>query len=512
MLEKIKSFFKSKFFIAAMAGALCSLAFAPFYLIIFAVVSIAIFYFLIDKSHNKKLAFLYGFCYGFGYFLAGNYWIAISLLVDADEFAWLIPFCLTLIPGVLALYFAFLALSFFTLVKKFHFQKNYEKIIIFALLWVVFEFLRSYLFTGFPWNLLGYSTLFYEGFAQSANIFGTYGLSFLIVLIALIPNLFFKNNHKKSDKIFAGIIVFLAVANLIYGIFSLDDKKLFTNDEYRLRIVQANIKQEMKWVEHEKYRNFLKTIALTNSKSLDGIKTVIWAETSTPYAIEENSGVIEKLKLATPENGILITGALRFEHDGHQINQAWNSVFAISKKGIESFYDKHHLVPFGEYVPLEKYLPFVQKITDGAIGFSAGDGPKTLDVHGLRFSPLVCYEVIFPDKIIDKNNIPDLLVNVTNDAWFGVSTGPFQHFDMARMRAIEYGTALARAANTGISAFIDPLGRVVAKIGLNEEGVIDVSLVTRNDETIYLQYGDKPLFLLLGLILILLICLKKWWR
>jgi apolipoprotein N-acyltransferase len=512
MLEKIKSFFKSKFFIAFASGALCSLAFAPFYLVIFAIISIAIFYFLIDKSNNKKLAFYYGFFYGFGYFLAGNYWIAISLLVDADEFAWLIPFCLTLIPGVLALYFAFLAFCFEVIIKKFHFRENHYKITIFAVLWVIFEFLRSYLFTGFPWNLLGYSALFNEAFAQSANIFGVLGLSFLMVLIALLPLLFFKNNHKKPDKIFAAIIVVLALLNLIYGKNYISDEKLTINHEHKLRIVQANIKQEMKWAEHEKYRNFLKAISLTNSRNLDDIKTVIWAETSTPYAIEKNSAVVEKLKLAIPKNGSLITGALRFEHDSYRITSAWNSVFTLSENGIDNFYDKHHLVPFGEYVPLEEYLPFIQKITNGSIGFSKGSGPKTLEANGLKYSPLVCYEVIFFDKIIDKNDFPELLVNVTNDAWFGLSSGPFQHFDMARMRAIEYGISLVRSANTGISAFVDPFGRVIAKIGLNEEGIIDVDLITKNEKTIYATKGSWPLIWLLLAIIAIIFAMKKWWR
>lgn len=512
MLEKISNFFKSKLFVAFGAGALCSLAFAPFNLIIFSVISITVFYFLIEKSHNQKQTFFYGFCYGFGYFLAGNYWIAISLLVDAKEFAWLIPFCLTLIPGILAIYFALLAVSFKALTKKFHLNKNYQKITIFAILWIFFELIRSFLFTGFPWNLLGYSALFSEYFSQMANIFGVYGLSFLIVLISLTPILFLKNNHQKSDKIFACLILILTIANLLYGKFYIDEAKLITDSKTKLRIVQSNIKQEMKWDEREKYRNFLKTISLTNSKNLDDVKIVIWSETSTPYAIEANSQVLEKLKLATPKNGFLITGALRFKHDNYQINQAWNSVFTVSQNGIENFYDKHHLVPFGEYVPLQKFLPFINKITDGALGFSSGDGAKTLNAGNLKFSPLICYEVIFPDKIIDKNSPPNLLINVTNDAWFGFSSGPFQHFDMTRMRAIEHGLFLARAANTGVSAFIDPFGRVIAKINLNEEGIIDANLITKNQRTIYSKHGNKPLLILIALAIALLIISRKWWR
>jgi apolipoprotein N-acyltransferase len=281
-MKKVQQFFKSKYFISSFAGALCALAFAPFYLIIFAPISLSVFYFLLEKEKNNKPIFFLGFTYGFGYFLAGNYWIAISLLVDAHSFAWLIPFALTLIPSALALYLALLALSYKKIISRFHFHKNYQKILIFAILWIIFEALRSHLFTGFPWNLLGYIWMIDEVLAQSANVFSIYGLSFLAVLISLLPILFLKNHNKKDDKIFATIITLLFIANLTYGKIYIDDDKLVINEESKIRLVQANIKQEMKWDEREKYKNFLKTINLTNYASLDGIKMVIWSETSLP--------------------------------------------------------------------------------------------------------------------------------------------------------------------------------------------------------------------------------------
>ena len=205
------------------------------------------------------------------------------------------------------------------------------------------------------------------------------------------------------------------------------------------------------------------------------------------------------------DGGILITGGLRLKMlQSGDVDVVWNSVFAIGNEGVIDSYDKHHLVPFGEYVPLQKYLPFVQKITDGAIGFSQGDALKTIHGKLFSFSPLLCYEVIFPDKIIDQNDRPDLLVNLTNDAWFGNSSGPYQHFDMAKMRAVEYGIPLARVANTGITAFFDPWSRVINKINLNQDGVIDVKLTKNLEPTIYGRYGFAPLFLLVSLLLILL--------
>ncbi len=452
-----------------------------------------------------RQAAILGFCYGFGYFFAGIYWISISLLVDAEKFAWLIPFALTLLPSVLALYFSALAAAYKKLNHKFHFTKKYQKVLLFALLWLVFEVLRSLLFTGFPWNLIGYSLMFSDAAIQAASIFGIYGLSFFATLLCLTPALFIK--PVKNDKIFAAILLILFIGNFIFGYCRLQNTKIVESDSTKLRLVQGNIKQDLKWNPAQKYRNFIKHVELSNALDKENIAAVIWSETAVPYAIDDGEELMRELQKAVPQNGVLITGALRVAYEGaplqssatspsqRTVQNVWNSVFTLNKNGIANYYDKHHLVPFGEYIPFAKFLPFVEKITGGAEGFGEGGGPQTLDAEGFTFSPLICYEVIFSDKIIDKTNRPDLLVNVTNDAWFGTSSGPFQHFDMAKMRAVEYGVPLARVANTGISAFIDPLGRVKNSTNLNQEGFIDVNLVNKLDETIFSRFNHLPLLL-----------------
>lgn len=503
-MKKIKDFLKNKFSVALIFGAVFCFAFAPFNFFPAAIISLSVFYFLLEKESEKKQIFWLGFFYGFGYFLAGVYWISISLLVEAEKFAWLIPFALTLIPSALALYLALFAVSYKFLILKLKLAQTYQKILLFSICWLAFEVLRSLLFTGFPWNLIGYVWMFDVRFAQLSSIFGIYGLSLFAVLISLLPILFFKKNSI-GDKIFAGILILFFIGNFLFGFFYIDDKKLITTDKTKLRLVQANIKQEMKWDVEEKYKNLLKHIALTNSQSLDDVKAVIWSETSVPYVIENNSDLIKKLNFAMP----LITGGIRPEREEENIKNVWNSVFVIENNLVKSFYDKHHLVPFGEYIPLQKFLPFVEKITDGAVGFSEGDGPQTLATSAFSFSPLLCYEVIFTDEIVQKNSRPDLLVNLTNDAWFGVSSGPYQHFNMARMRAIEQGIPLARVAGTGITAFVDPFGRVVKKIDLNQEGIIDVDFIKKFAPTIYVNYGYKPLILLLAVMSLFLITTKK---
>lgn len=517
-MQKIKIFFRNRLLIAFLAGSSCALAFAPFYFFIAAVISLSIFYFLLENC-DKKSAAKVGFFYGFGYFLAGTCWISISLLVDAEKFAWLIPFALILIPSTLAIYFLLFAVSYKFFVKKFYLTKIHQRILAFTFFWLIFEILRSYLFSGFPWNLLGYIWMFDVIFAQSANIFAVYGLSGLAVLTCLFPILFLKltphfltkkpfSEISFSDKIFAVILFLLFSANLIYGYCRIDDKKIIYDEKTKIRLVQGNVKQEMKWDVSEKYRNFIKHIELTNSQDIDGVKVVIWSETSVPYVIDEDSDeLLRKLHLAVPNDGLLITGALRINYTDDsksKISDVWNSIFTINKSGVVDHYDKHHLVPFGEYVPLQKFFPFIEKITDGAIGFSKGEGVKTVLTPYFSFSPLVCYEAIFPDEVVNRRSRPDLLVNLTNDAWFGNSSGPYQHFDMVRMRAIEQGISLARVANTGISGFIDPFGRVVFRINLNHIGIFDINLIKKLAPTVYYNYGFLPLILLLSLIFLFL--------
>lgn len=508
----MKELITNKYLLAIIFGACASLSFAPFHFFIAAVISVSVLYVLLEDEHVGKDIFLIGFWYGFGYFLSGVYWIAISLLVDASKFAWLIPFALTLIPAVLALYIAFFALTYKSLVKKLVLEQEYQRILLFAILWMIFEILRANLFTGFPWNLIGYVWMFDVAFAQSAKIFGIYGLSFFAILICLFPTLFFDAHGRKRlaeisflDWVFALILIAAFSANAFYGRDYLDKTMIEEDRTTKIRLVQGNIAQEMKWGEEQKYKNFMKHVELTNSESLDDIAAVLWSETAVPYAVGSSSKLMARLNQATPPKGVLVTGGLRIQNnsDGFQV---WNSIFTIGDGRIQDSYDKHHLVPFGEYVPLQKYIPIISKITDGSIGFSKGPGPQTLSAgDNFLFSPLICYEVLFSDKTINEGFRPDILVNLTNDAWFGESTGPYQHLDMARMRSIEYGIPMARVANTGVTAYIDPMGRIVKQIKLNQEGIFDVFLLKKLDPTMYEIYRYNVLAILIAIILLFLV-------
>jgi apolipoprotein N-acyltransferase len=497
---------------AFLAGSLGALAFAPFHFFLAIIFSLTFFFFLLAEAKQKKAAFWRGFYFGFGHFLCGIYWISIALLVDAKQFAWLIPFALTLIPAALALYLALFALSYHFFCTKFFLQKTYQKILLFSLLWIFFEALRATLFSGFPWNLLGYAWMFNQEFLQTASVFGVYGLSLLALFVSLSPALFLNKFQLKKpafdDKIFASCLLLVLIFAFAFGAKNIADKKNEARPKATARLVQANVKQELKWDPKTRYENFLKHIALTNSKSLEEVDLVVWSETSVPYIVDDNPELLSKLTLAVPPQGFLITGALRMESEDLS-QKFWNSVFVFDEKGVVKSYDKQHLVPFGEYVPLQKFFPFIDKITGGGEGFAVGDGAKTVDFGRFSAGPLICYEAIFSSEVLDAKAAPDFFVNLTNDAWFGKSTGPYQHFDMARMRAVEYGIPLIRVAGSGVSALFDSVGDIVAKTELHEEAVIDVEVKVNSSPTLYQLYGFKPL-LILVLLLSLVLVFSAW--
>lgn len=484
-----------------LAGLLIALAFAPFDLFFPAIISISWFYLLLHdrilaKSNIKKI-FLLGLSYGAGYFLAANYWISISLLVDIKKFWFLLPFSITLFPLCLGSFFGLVAVVVKIVFDKFKPHQQYQKVLIFSLIWLFFELLRGYVFTGFPWNLIGYAMMFSNYAMQSASIFGVYGLSLLTVIFCLIPILYFSN---KSDRYVAHFLLAIFVANIAFGIIRLESSQNQLMSK-KARIVQANIEQNLKWDRNLKFNNFMRHIEISQKESLDNTDLLIWPETALPFPVGFNPQMDREVRSLMNDNHFaLASGGLRLVYDyfTQKIDDVYNSIFIFTKDESYS-YDKHHLVPFGEYVPLQKYLPFVQKITNGSDGFASGVGARTVNIDNpeLKISPLVCYEVIFPYNIVEEGTRPDLLLNLTNDAWFQTSSGPFQHLNMSRMRSVEYGIAMARAANTGVSAYIDPYGRIQQKIALNKEGFIDFQLIKPLKATFLSQFKYFMLLLLI---------------
>lgn len=514
---KIKVLLQNKRFLAFVFGGISAFAFAPFNFIAAAIIGLSSLLLIVNDIKDKKEIFKIGWCFGFGHFLFGLYWISISLLVDVQKFAWLIPFAISLIPALAACYIGLTILFTNVIAIKLQLSQS-KKILLFAIIWVFFEYIRAnFIFGGFPWNQIGYVLMFNLEISQLASIIGIYGLSVLAVIICSLPVLFIKVKNKKLDFIFVkeniitlSLCLIILTSSWFYGKCILN-KSIQYQKSVKLRLVQPAIKQENKWDPHSRYNSFMENVILSQQPGLEEIDYLIWAESAVPYIIDkDNENLLKEIVRAIPSKGFLITGGLKAEFkdkDLKEIDKVWNSIFIIDSSGtIVNSYDKHRLVPFGEYIPFAGFLPFISKITDGAIGFSIGNGPKTIEVNNNlpAFSPLICYEVIYTDKITDKNNPPQFFINLTNDAWFGNSSGPYQHFAMARMRAIEYGIPVVRVANTGISALIDAYGRIIKQKKLGEKGIIDVQLDLISNPTIYSQNGTYSLLLLVYFIALLI--------
>ncbi len=452
-------------------GVCATLALPPFFLFPLLIPAFTGLLWMLAAVPTKKRAFFDGWWWGFGFFTTGLYWICISLLVDPWRFGWLIPFTLIGLNGVIALYTAAAGWLFHAA----RFRHPGQRVLGFALIWTLVEYARGHWFTGFPWNLVGYAWGYYDSVAQAASVVGVYGLGFITVLVACAPAL-------SSRRTAAGLVaafIFMAVAGA-YRLHLAD--QLPYNERFvenvRIRVVQPNISQHHKWNEMLKMQGLRTLMGLSQSPGFDKVTHVVWPETAIPYALNLSSSLLSIIYGSVPEGGALLTGSLRAV-DERPESEIWNSLAVVPHEGGGVvYYDKHHLVPFGEYIPFRAFLPAaLEKITPGAIDFSRGPGPSNMSVLGAPpVSPLICYEVIFPGRVVNQEQRPDWLLNVTNDAWFGTSTGPYQHFYMAKMRSIEEGLPLVRAANTGISAVVDAYGRTLASLPLNKMGVVDERL------------------------------------
>lgn len=487
------------YFLSTILGVLAAGAFPPSYLIFLLVPALTILLLLINTCSSKKEAFLVGWWFGLGHFCAGLYWITYALLTDVSAYIWLIPIAVIAISSVLAVYIGLVTLlTSLVPVSKWH------KVIWFAVFWVAIEYLRAFLFTGFPWNLVGNVWTFSLPMAQLAAITGVYGLSLLTIIAASIPFVLFPWN-KKVMRDWLPIVVVYGVVIAVYFVGSarLAENETAYHSDVKLKIVQANISQKDKWDPELRLAGLKKWLRLSALEAGDGTTHVIWPETAMTYPLGSDSPWGKVLAPIIPKGGMLFTGAVNANYNQAQ-PEVWNSLYALNEKGeVAGRYDKHHLVPFGEYVPFREWVPF-KKITQGFVDFSSGVGVRTLEYSGLpSFSPLICYEGIFPGEVVDKKNPPRWMLNITNDAWFGTSTGPYQHLNMVRLRAIEQGIPVVRSANTGVSAVIDPFGRIVGHIGLNKEGIININLPKDSGFTsTYSVYGDYIILLLVTALIV----------
>jgi apolipoprotein N-acyltransferase len=362
-----------------------------------------------------------------------------------------------------------------------------SRIFAFAALWSFFEWLRGHIFTGLPWNLLGYT--WDTPLLQVTSLIGIYGLSALTVLGASI----FAIRHKGW---IAGVVLALGALTL-WGDYRLTQAGSTAMHPINLRIVQASIAQQTNWLAEHLRENLSleRYVALSHLPAEKPLEAVIWPESSVPTFVENSPPLLQALAEAAPPKGLLIFGAPREVY-----GKLRTSIMMLNDQGqFKGVYDKSHLVPFGEYMPFRSILPF-KKLTYGDQDYTPGSGVQTLSLPPLpSFSPLLCYEAIFPHAVVDGKDRPHWMLNLTNDVWYGHSSGPYQHLQIVRVRAIEEGMPLIRAANNGISAVIDAWGRILYRLELDEVGFIDFSLPKRIEEaTLYQQWGDASFWVIVA--------------
>ncbi|MBP0577843.1 apolipoprotein N-acyltransferase [Labrys sp. LIt4] len=502
---------------AFLAGALASLAMAPFDAFPVLAVSFPVAVWLLDgiavptpENPAPRLwrsiatAARLGWCYGFGYFLAGLWWIGNAFLVDADQFAWLLPFAVVLLPAGLAFFHA----AGFALARLL-WSRGMARIFAFAVAMAAFEWLRGHILTGFPWNLFGYALAEELHLAQSLSLIGAYGLTLVALVLFSTPVALVRRGGWRWPAL--SVAVLAAMAG--FGMWRLDQHPTGLVDGVQLRIMQPDLPQDAKFNPALRNEVLTRYLALSRQPAADGsdglakVTHLIWPESAFPFLVAQDPEALKVLGELVAPKAVLLTGAGRAEEnldDGSW--RFFNSLHVIDATGtIIGNYDKVHLVPFGEYLPYQSLLESLgfEQLTQQRGGFSTGPGLRTLDIpNAPPAGILICYEAIFPGEVIDPANRPGWLLNVTNDAWFGMTPGPYQHFAEVRARAIEEGLPVVRAGNNGISAVIDPVGRIVASLPLGTSGVLDSRLPTTLPPPVFATAGTG---IVAGLFLIALI-------
>ncbi|MCL2504871.1 MAG: apolipoprotein N-acyltransferase [Alphaproteobacteria bacterium] len=504
MIEKLsKLSLWKRLALAFAAGSLMVLSMPPFNLFPILWICFPIFIILLEIAKNLKQAFFTGWFFALGFFIFGLFWISAALFVDIEKFWWAVPLSLTGLPAFFAVYYGFAGVIAKDIAKH-KGLLNLQGALLVGALWCLGDIARSYLFTGFSWNLLGYTWSVSLSMLQITSVIGIYGLTLITGISASLPVCLFSKNKKTIPLIGIAVLVVLAV----YGVLRLENNKSEESSIF-VRVVQPNIKQTLKWDKNESERNFQTLIELSAMDSEKKPDYIILPETASAFYLVQNP--MKRLELAQyiPFETVIVAGTVRIGWDENHKAKFYNSIAAIDSKGyIQGLYDKSHLVPFGEYIPYRKYLP-LQTIAGTGEDFTKGSGIKTLEITSLpSFSPLICYEAIFPGRVTDPENRPDFLINATNDAWYGRTTGPYQHFAIVRVRAIEEGLPLVRAANTGISAVIDGYGRIIEKTNIFEKAVIDRPLPLKTESTFFARQHNLVFVMILIIISFIAIMVK----
>ena len=500
---------KRKLMLAVLSGLLLFLSFPKYGNGIVAWAALIPLFFALKDATPRK-AFKIGFLTGFVAHIGILYWIVYVIV----QYGYLPMYAgiaaMLLLAAYLSLYTACFSLGLVFLKGK-----GIRICVSGPLLWTVLEFLRSHLLTGFPWENLAYSQYLYANVIQISDITGIYGITFVIVMInAVFYDLLsarFRGRTLLVETVVACLVVIMIFGYGHYRIESIDEL-LKKAPGMRVALIQGNIDQNMKW--NPLYQS--QTIDIYRSLSRlampSGGGLIVWPETAAPFYFQKHDSMQETVvDVARTSGSALLFGSPSYEEEKGNISYM-NSAFLLKPDGsVSGRYDKVHLVPYGEYVPLRRFFPFIGKLVAGIGDFKPGKGFYPLTINGLRLGVLICYEAIFPEAARDyKREKAEILVNITNDAWFGRTSAPYQHLSMTVFRAIETRLYLVRAANTGISAIIDPKGEILSRTGLFERTILEGDVKIIDKKTFYAAYGDA--FAYLCAIALLIIAISKTQR
>ncbi len=464
----------------------------------------ALLWILLIYSKDKISSFNIGWIFGFGYFISNLYWITNSLTFE-DIFKPLIPFALVLVPLFLGLFYG-LSTLFFSLLNP---KKNILSVLILTTFLSIFEYLRSFIFGGFPWNLISFSFVNYLEFIQLLSITGTYAFNSIVILMFLSPSILFFNytrNIKISISIFSVLFILI---NYLWGYLNIKKYEGIEKKDlgFTIKIISPKINID-RYFKNESPNEFILELIkvsepVSSSETLfifpEGILSTIYFEDLKKFKNLFLNNFSAKHKIIIGMN----------IYEDHKI---YNSLLVLDNElNILGKYYKNKLVPFGEFLPFEKILLKMgfKKITQGYQSFSPDNKRNLLKLSGFKFLPLICYEIIYSGKLNKIENDYDFIINISEDGWFGNSIGPYQHYSHSIFRSIEEGKSVIRSSNNGISAFINPTGQVFEKILSTDKGFIELNSFKKTNKTIFSSYGNKIFFYFLSIYISLIFFFKK---
>lgn len=535
---------KSRAAFVFLLGALAALAMAPIHFSPILFISFSGFFLILNESLVGKtsrqqswMAVWLGWCFGFGYFLAGLWWIGAAVLVDGPTFAWALPFAVAGLPAVLALFWGLacaIALMFW--------RSNPLKIVSLVFFLTFAEYFRGFILTGFPWNAIGYGAMPNALFMQSASVLGLWGVTAFTFLAAFSPALLVlprpdnertgkERVHRKALLICVGLSL---AAHTGFGALRLlqAEPDIASDDPIMLRLLQPNISQQDKWRQGNEEAVFQTYLDLSSAPGLDDVDALIWPESAFPFLVMQRPDALSRIDALLPDGVRLLSGAVRVKPPEMTFSNTppklkfYNALIDFNDRAMPvGFYDKQHLVPFGEFIPfgglVERFG--ISNLVNMPGGFAPGVGGNMMrfdvpDEAESKLPPaqvLICYEVIFPnfssrgprpeDEPSQSDSPAQWILNITNDAWFGSLTGPYQHFHQARVRAVEEGLPLIRVANTGISASVDPFGRIEESLPLGIAGIIDTVLPSALPSTFQKRFPDISFAIVMAILGLMLL-------